>query len=520
VIISRRSFVTAASALAITNKARSADELMQQDIPIQSGPFSASGSFESSHCPEWFRDAKFGIWAHWGPTSAIGEGDWYARNMYMEGSRQYLYHLKTYGHPSKFGYKDTIPLWRAELFDPPALIRRYAAAGAKYFVSMGVHCDNFDLWNSRGHRWNSVKMGPKRDIVGEWSQAARAAGLRFGVSEHVWASYNWWCTNKGADKQGQYAGVQYDGNDPSNYDLYFPPHTPGPEAWAEQGNESEAWKREWFMRAQDLIDQHQPDLYYEDGPVPFGRWGRSLVAHYYNQSLRWHKGQLDVVYTAKRRSECVAGVCTLDLERGVADDIEPHPFQTDTCLGDWHYKRGITYKRPKTVIDMLVDVVSRNGNLLLNVPLPASGVPDDEELKIVDAITAWMKINSEAIYATRPWKVFGEGPGITKTAPGGGFDATPEHFNEKQRHDLTGADIRFTTKNGVLYAFAMGLNPRETRIGSLARARGLETRKIARVDLLGSAEPLKWMQTADGLTIASPQRWASEHAVVFKILFA
>jgi len=363
-------------------------------------------------------------------------------------------------------------------------------------------------------------MGPKRDIVGEWSQAARAAGLRFGVSEHVWASYNWWCTNKGADKQGQYAGVQYDGNDPSNYDLYFPPHTPGPEAWAEQGNESEAWKREWFMRAQDLIDQHQPDLYYEDGPVPFGRWGRSLVAHYYNQSLRWHKGQLDVVYTAKRRSECVAGVCTLDLERGVADDIEPHPFQTDTCLGDWHYKRGITYKRPKTVIDMLVDVVSRNGNLLLNVPLPASGVPDDEELKIVDAITAWMKINSEAIYATRPWKVFGEGPGITKTAPGGGFDATPEHFNEKQRHDLTGADIRFTTKNGVLYAFAMGLNPRETRIGSLARARGLETRKIARVDLLGSAEPLKWMQTADGLTIASPQRWTSEHAVVFKILFA
>jgi len=147
-------------------------------------------------------------------------------------------------------------------------------------------------------------------------------------------------------------------------------------------------------------------------------------------------------------------------------------------------------------------------------------VPDDEELKIVDAITAWMKINSEAIYATRPWKVFGEGPGITKTAPGGGFDATPEHFNEKQRHDLTGADIRFTTKNGVLYAFAMGLNPRETRIGSLARARGLETRKIARVDLLGSAEPLKWMQTADGLTIASPQRWTSEHAVVFKILFA
>jgi alpha-L-fucosidase len=519
-ITTRRNFVRAASVLAIANAAHGADRRFEQDIPIQSGPFSAEGSFESAKFPQWFRDAKFGIWAHWGPTSAIGEGDWYARNMYMEGSRQYQYHLNTYGHPSKFGYKDTIPLWKAELFDPPALIRRYVAAGAKYFVSMGVHCDNFDLWNSRGHRWNSVKMGPKRDIVGEWRQAARAAGLRFGVSEHVWASYNWWSTNKGADKQGQYARVPYDGNDPANYDLYFPPHTPGPEAWAEEGNESEAWKREWFLRAQDLIDQHQPDLYYEDGPIPFGRWGRSLVAHYYNQSLRWHNGNVDVVYTAKRRSECVTGVCTLDLERGVADDIEPYPFQTDTCLGDWHYKRGITYKRPKTVIDLLVDVVSRNGNLLLNVPLPANGMPDDQELKILDDITAWMKVNSEGIYASRPWKVFGEGPGIAKTAPGGGLNGTPEHFNENQRHDLTGADIRFTTKDGALYAFAMGNNLRETRIASLAHARGIETRKVARVELLGSSEPLTWTQGAEGLLIASPQRWPSEHAVAFKIEFA
>lgn len=491
-----------------------------EDIAIQSGPFSAEGSFESAKTPEWFRDAKFGMWAHWGPTSAIGQGDWYARNMYIEGSPHYEYHLKTYGHPSRFGYKDTIPLWKAESFDPQALIRRYAAAGAKYFVSMGVHCDNFDLWNSRGRRWNSVKMGPKRDIVGEWRHAARAAGLRFGVSEHVWGSYNWWSTNKGHDKQGPYNGVPYDGNDPANYDLYFPPHTPAPEAWAEQGNESEEWKRAWFLRAQDLIDQHQPDLYYEDGAIPFGRWGRSLVAHYYNQSLRWHGGKLDVVYTAKRRSECVTGACTLDVERGVTDDIEPNPFQTDTCIGDWHYKRGITYKRPKTVIDMLVDVVSRNGNLLLNVPLPASGMPDDEELKIVDGITAWMKVNSEGIYATRPWKIFGEGPGMFKTAAGSGMDGTPEHFNESRRKDLTGADVRFTTKAGALYAFVMGHNARETRIASLAPARGLESRRITRVELLGSAEPLKWTQGADGLSIASPQSWPSDHAVTFKIQFA
>lgn len=515
----RRHVIKAAGAMAAANLLR-AQGTAADAIPVAAGPYSADGSFESARCPDWFRDAKFGIWAHWGPSSAIGDGDWYARNMYVQGHPQNEYHLKTYGHPSKFGYKDTIPLWKAERFDPPALIRRYAAAGAKYFVSMGVHCDNFDLWNSRGHRWNSVRMGPKRDIVGEWRDAARAAGMRFGVSEHVWASYNWWCTNKGADKSGPCAQVPYDGTDPANYDLYFPPHAPGPEAWAEQGNETEAWKREWFLRAQDLIDQHQPDLYYEDGPIPFGRWGRSLVAHYYNQSLRWHKGNLDVVYTAKKRSECVTGACTLDIERGVSDEIEPHPFQTDTCLGDWHYKRGVTYKRPKRVIDLLVDVVSRNGNLLLNIPLPASGMPDDEEIKILDAITAWMKVNSEAIYATRPWKVFGEGPGIRKTAPASGMNGTPEHFNESHRADLTAADIRFTAKDGVLYAFVMGQSANETRIESLAPARNLEQRKVSRVELLGSSEALQWKQSDDGLVIASPRNWPSEHAAAFKILFA
>jgi alpha-L-fucosidase len=301
--------------------------------------------------------------------------------------------------------------------------------------------------------------------------------------------------------------------------LYFPPHSPAREPWAEQGNESEAWKREWFLRAQDLVDQHQPDLYYEDGPIPYGRWGRSLVAHYYNQSLRWH-GKLDVVYTAKRRSECELGACTLDVERGVTDDIEAHPFQTDTCIGDWHYRRGITYKRPKTVIDMLVDIVSRNGNLLLNIPLPASGMPDDQELGILDEITAWMKVNSEAIYATRPWKILGEGPGVSKTRPVAGRNGTLEDFNESVRKDLTGDDIRFTTKSGALYAFAMGHNPQQTRITALSPSRGLESRKVARVELLGSAETLQWKLGADGLVVASPRSWPTEHAAAFKILFA
>ena len=230
--------------------------------------------------------------------------------------------------------------------------------------------------------------------------------------------------------------------------------------------------------------------------------------------------QIDVVYTGKRRRECAAGTCVLDVERGVADDIEPQPFQTDTCIGDWHYNREAVYKRPKTVIDLLVDIVSRNGNLLLNIPLPASGMPDDAELKILASITAWMKVNSDAIYATRPWKIFGEGPGIRKTAPGSGFAGTEEHFNENQRVDLTGDDIRFTTRGDTIYAFAMGWNPRETHIKALAPSRGLERRRIARVELLGSPAPLEWKAAGDGLHIQSPQQWPSEHAVAFRILFS
>jgi alpha-L-fucosidase len=517
--VSRRALMKMTAAAAVA--ANTAGQAIPAGIEIQRGPFSPSdSSLEKYACPKWFHDAKFGIWAHWGPQSNVGAGDWYARNMYMEGSRQYKFHLEHYGHPSKVGYKDVIPTWKAERFEPKELMRLYRQAGAKYFFSMGVHCDNFDLWNSRHHRWNAVNMGPKKDIVGLFRDAARDEGLRFGVSEHVWGSYNWWVTNKGADKQGPYAGVPYDGNDPANQDLYFPPHPPAKEAWAEQGNEPDSWKIEWFLRVQDLIDRYQPDIFYEDGGIPFGPYGRSLVAHYYNQALRCHAGKVDVVYTSKRRSECEAGTCVLDVERGVVDEISSQPFQTDTCVGGWHYDRDVRYKTPKTVIDLLVDIVSRNGNLLLNFPLPGSGVPDDAELKIISSITDWMKVNSEAIYATRPWKIFGEGPGVRKTASGEGMNGTPEHFNEKSRVDLTADDIRFTTKGDTIFAFSMGWNPRETLVAAFAPARGLFARKIQMVQLLGSDAPLRWKLADDGLRIESPPVRPSEHAVVFRIVCA
>jgi alpha-L-fucosidase len=210
-------------ALAGSTKVQAADArpATTGENTIAEGPFKPTWeSLKEYRCPDWFRDAKFGIWAHWGPQAVPGEGDWYARNMYIQGSAQYNYHVEHYGHPSKFGYKDIIPLWKAEKWDPDRLMALYKKAGARYFVSQAVHCDNFDLWNSRFHKWNAVAMGPKHDVVGDWQKAAKKQGLPFGVSEHVGYSRCWFQTSHGADKTGPLARVAYDGADAKWQDLY------------------------------------------------------------------------------------------------------------------------------------------------------------------------------------------------------------------------------------------------------------------------------------------------------------
>src|SRR5689334_7191378 len=414
-------------------------------------------SLQTYKVPDWFRDAKFGIWAHWGPQSAAEYGDWYARNMYIEGNRQYNYHVKTYGHPSKFGFKDVIPTWKAEKFDPARLMSMYKKAGAKYFVSMGVHHDNFDLWNSKLNPWNAAKMGPKKDIVGLFRQAALHEGLRFGVSEHLAVSYHWFQTSHGADKEGEFKGVPYDGADPKYASLYHETHDAPRNAWDPAGV-PDKWKQHYFLRIKDLIDNYQPDLMYTDGPIFFGDWGVSLMAHHYNVLAKKYGGKVEGVWANKGEDDCVNGTCVLDLERGVVDRIWDEPWQTDTCIGNWHYDKEAKYKTPKIVIDMLVDIVSRNGNLLLNFPLPSSGMLDDQELKVLDEITRWMAVNSEAIYGTRPWKVYGDGPSMVAAtqAKNMGEHHQAGAFNESSRKPMTAADIRFTRKGDVLYAFAMG----------------------------------------------------------------
>jgi alpha-L-fucosidase len=493
-------------------------------LPITAGPFKGTHeSLAAYSVPNWFSDAKFGIWSHWGPQSAVEAGDWYARNMYIQGSKQYDYHVKTYGHPSKVGYKDLIPQFKAERWDPEHLMDLYVKAGAKYFFSMGVHHDNFDLWNSKHQpRWNSVATGPKRDIVGIWKNAARKRGLRFGVSEHLSNSFDWLAPSHTSDSTGPLAGVAYDGVLPAYADLYHD-YTGEPADFAKTAQAMgrvapDRWKLQYFNRIKDLVDQHQPDLLYTDGGIPFDEYGLSLLAELYNSSAAKHGGKVEAIYFSKTASDCTTGTCALDRERGVLDDIAPHPWQTDTCIGEWHYRRGVKYKSAKKVIDLLVDIVSKNGNLLLNFPLPNSGELDADELVTLAGITSWMAVNSEGIYATRPWKVFGEGPATKVVVPKNGKEFDP---NEGKKPDLAASDIRFTTKGSTIYAFVQGWPTNEAVVTSLGTG-SPHAVKVTSARMLGHSESLKFTQQADGLkvTLPSTQPEAAAIGITLKLTTA
>jgi alpha-L-fucosidase len=484
-------------------------------LEIAPGPFQGTReSLRQWQVPDWYRDAKFGIWAHWGPQSAIEYGDWYARNMYLQGNKQYEYHVKTYGHPTKAGYKDVIPVWKADRFDPDHLLGLYKKAGAKYFCSMAVHHDNFDLWNSTHQpHWNAVAMGPRRDLVGAFKRAAERHGLRFAVSEHLAPSYHWFSTSHTSDQTGPLAGVPYDGADPAFADLYhaLPPDYP----YGLRINDRqapEAWKAHYFKRIKDLIDKYQPDMMYTDGDIFFEKYGLALVANLYNTNVKLHGRPCEAVAFSKLDTDCEVGTCVLDWERGVAGGIAANPWQTDTCIGEWHYNREATYKSPKYVIDLLVDIVSRNGNLLLNFPLPNNGELDYEERVILDEVTRWMAVNSEGIYGTRPWKIFGDGPVATTPSLGQGI-----RFNESSRKELTAEEVRFTTKGDTMFAFVMGWPEKLTLIRPLATSSALRPAKIRHVELLGYQDRVRWTQDEQGLTVVMPEHKPCDYAITLKI---
>ncbi|MDT0347668.1 alpha-L-fucosidase [Streptomyces litchfieldiae] len=442
-------------------------------------------------CPEWFRDAKLGIWSHWGPQSVPMYGDWYARNMYIEGTDQYRYHLRKYGHPSEFGYKDLVRLWKAENFDPDGLMDLYVRAGARYFVALASHHDYFLTYPSALHRWNAAEVGPGKDIVGLWQAAARRHGLPFGLTEHLGATFSWWSVNKGADAHGPRGGVPYDGADPAFEDLYLPNHEhhrpgrrPDPVVPWHTGNAW--WHRRWLDLVTEMIDRYQPDLLYSDGAPPFSPHGIDAglraAAHLYNTSAAAHGGENRAVYTHKDRQGHIRRIGVLDVERSQEERVMPYPWQTDTCVGGWFYDVRAVYKTPGHVIEILVDVVAKNGTLLLNIPQLPDGTIDAECRHLLTELAAWMDLCGEGIHGTRPFRDGVEGP--SRVAVDG--------FREEQA-SWDAADYRLTQRDGTVYAFQMAW-PKDAR----AVIRSLDPDdRVASVRLLG-AGPMPFEQVYPG----------------------
>jgi alpha-L-fucosidase len=468
---------------------------------IAEGPFQPDWrTFRQYDCPEWFRDAKFGIWAHWSPQCQPEQGDWYAYHLYKQGSRQYQYHVDRYGHPSKVGYKDICNQWKAEKWDPEKLIQLYKRAGARYFVALANHHCNFDCWDSPYQPWNSVNIGPKKDIVGVWAETARRHGLRFGVTVHSARAWEWYEVAHGADATGPLKGVPYDGaltkadGKGTWWEGYDPADLYGPHGAARTPQARQAYIEKWFNRTKDLVDKYRPDLlYFDDTVPPLGDAGMSVVAHFCNANMAWHQGRLEAVFNTKiydfHPPKEFYKYLVNDFEGGRAAAIQPYPWQTDTCIGNWHYYRDARYRTAGEVIRELIDIVSKNGNLLLNLPLKGDGSLDDAELEFLAELTKWMDVNGEGIYGTRPWKMFGEG------------------------------SVRFTRKGKTLYAFLLEIPRSDITIRSLGTSAEPETGRIANVALLGADAKLDWTRQADGLVVKCPKTVPCGHAIALKITF-
>jgi alpha-L-fucosidase len=492
-------------------------------------------SLSAYEVPEWYRDAKFGIWAHWGPQCQPEMGDWYAQKMYKPTDVDYRFHCARYGHPSKFGFKDVIHTWQAERWEPEHLIGLYKKAGAKFFAAMANHHDNFDMFDSTYQPWNSVKIGPKKDIVGGWMKAARAAGLKFAISSHGDRAWSWYQDAQRADAagSGSTAGVPYDGLtsreqgkgqwweglDPQ--DLYAQYHELGRYNWPQTGNPplATAYIEKFFNRTIDLINKYEPDLLYFDDTVlpiyPASDIGLRIMAYLYNTNMARNGGKLEAVMTGKGLNAEQRKALVLDLERGVSNGGEVLPWQTDTCIGDWHYRRSLyeqrKYKTARQVVQMLIDIVSKNGNLMLSIPVRGEGTIDSEEEKVLAGLGSWMEANGEGIYATRPFEVYGEGPS-TAAQPRGQFGGA------RDVRGYTSEDVRYTKKGEAVYAFVLDW-PTDGKavLKTLAEGAKAYPGKVGKVELLGSEEGVKFTRDGSGLVVSLPESKPNAFAYCLKI---
>ncbi len=480
-------------------------EALEQTIQrvIASGPFVETWeSLKGYTVPKWYEDGKFGIFIHWGPYAVPAfDTEWYPRNMYLKDSVANRHHLETYGPQTTVGYKDFLPLFKAEHFDPDAWVTLLKQAGAKYVVPVAEHHDGFAMYDCSFTRWNAVKMGPHRDVLGELAAATRSQGLIFGLSYH--RAEHWWFLNGGRD-------IASDVQDQRYLDFYGPaqvdPANHPPDA---------AFLDNWVARLGELVERYQPQLVYFDWWIErpaFQPYLSRFAAYYYNWAAQWNQG---VVINYKQgdlkdRHAFAEGSAVYDIERWQLSEILPRFWQSDTSVmrNSWCHVASPDYKTVPELIGDLVDLVSKNGALLLNIGPRADGSIPEQDAEILRSIGRWLAINGEAIYESRPWKVFGEGP--TEVANGSFADAAKPGF--------TSQDIRFTTRGETLYAtFLAWPESGSVVITSLAEKAGLYPSEITRVELLGANTPLSWVRDAAGLRVELPTDKPSEYAGVLKI---
>jgi len=468
---------------------------MKTTFQLPEGPFQPTWeSLENYRVPEWYVDAKFGIFIHWGLYSVPAFGnEWYPRNMYIVDSPEFKHHLATYGPHTQCGYKDFIPMFKAESFDPDHWAGLFRKAGAKFVVPVAEHHDGFAMYNCGYSEWCAAKMGPKRDMIGELAEAVRRQWLVFGLSSH--RAEHWWFFDGGMQFPSDVQEPRYAG-------LYGP-------AQPRSTQPHEAFLEDWLLRSCELVDKYQPQLVWFDWWIEqpyFAPYLRKFAAYYYNRGAQWNRG-VAINYKHQAFPERAA---VYDIERGQLTDIRPLFWQTDTSISknSWCYVQNQNYKTAASIVGDLVDIVSKNGALLLNIgPRPDGTIPEPEE-EILLEIGGWLTINGEAIYGARPWKVFGEGP--TQVIGGS--------FGDTKRQAFTAQDIRFTTKGDVLYAVILGWPERgEAVIQSLSSNLKLYPGEIGTVEMLGVKEPLRWVWSARGLRVKMPAEKPCDYAVVLRI---
>jgi alpha-L-fucosidase len=461
---------------------------------VAEGPFQASWeSLKTYSVPEWYLDAKFGIFIHWGVYAVPAFGnEWYPRNMYRQGSREFEHHVATYGPQAEFGYKDFIPRFQAERYDPDHWAELFRSAGAKYVVPVAEHHDGFAMYDCGRSEWCAAKMGPRRDLIGDLAAAVRKQGLVFGLSSH--RAEHWWFFDGGTE-------FDSDVTDPRSAGLYGP-------AQPEKSQPDVAFLDDWLARTCELVDRYQPQLVWFDWwieqPV-FQPYLQRFAAYYYNRGAQWQRG----VAINYKHQAFPDGAAVFDVERGQLGGIRPLFWQTDTSISknSWGYVGDQDYKTAGEIVGDLVDIASKNGCLLLNIgPRPDGTLPEPEEATLRQ-IGRWLAVNGEAIYGTRPWTVFGEGP--TQVVEGS--------FNDTKRQPFTGEDIRFTTRGNTLYAIVLAWPGRSAILKTLGTASPQAAGEVSSVRLLGHGGDVPWSRNGNGLTVTMPAEKPCDHAYALKI---